>query len=101
VPITVLELRRYKHCQYRRGAANIAGDRYESLFHGRMLLGQSFKTCTDVVKPVNFVENRFKCHGFAPFVGAKRERTSDGLLSSEDLKEEGGDSLISDATLIR
>ena len=53
-----------------------------------MMLGQSFKACAHVVKLINFVQNRFKSHDGAPFIGAKRKKTSDGLLSSEDLKEE-------------
>jgi len=52
------------------------------------MLRQPFKTCAHVVKLINFVQNRFKSHDCAPFIGAKKMKTSDGLLSSEDLKEE-------------
>ena len=40
------------------------------------------------MKLVNFVEDSFKSHGCALFIRAKWKKTSDGLLSSEDLKEE-------------
>jgi hypothetical protein len=40
------------------------------------------------MKLSNFVENSFKSHGYALFIQAKWNKTSDGLLSSEDLKEE-------------
>ncbi len=40
------------------------------------------------MKLINFVENSFKSHGYALFIRAKWEKTSDGLLSSENLKEE-------------
>jgi hypothetical protein len=40
------------------------------------------------VKLINFVEDSFKSHGYALFIRAKWKKTSDGLLSSEDLKEE-------------
>ena len=40
------------------------------------------------MKLVDFIQDGFKRHGCAPFIGAKEEKTSDGLLSSEDLKEE-------------
>jgi hypothetical protein len=53
-----------------------------------MLLRQSLKTSADVVKLVHFVQDSFKSHGCAPFTGAKEKKHSDGLLSSEDLKEE-------------
>ena len=53
-----------------------------------MLLRQSFETCTDIVKLVNFVQNCFESHGLCPFLlGLRGRKTSDGLLSSEDLKE--------------
>jgi hypothetical protein len=39
-----------------------------------MLVRQPFKTCADAMKLVDFVQNRFKSHGFAPFIGAKRGR---------------------------
>ena len=53
-----------------------------------MVFCQSFKACADIPKLINFVQDGFKRHDFAPFTGAKRRKTSDGLLSSEDLKEE-------------
>jgi hypothetical protein len=53
-----------------------------------MVFCQSFKACADVTKLVNFIQDSFKSHGCAPFTGAKRKKTSDELLSSEDLKEE-------------
>ena len=49
---------------------------------------QFFQTRADAVKLVNFIEDSFKSHGCALFIRAKWKKTSDGLLSSEDLKEE-------------
>src|SRR5579859_6648748 len=53
-----------------------------------MQFRQPFQARTDIVKLVNFVEDSLKSHGCALFIRAKWKRTSDGLLSSEDLKEE-------------
>ena len=53
-----------------------------------MQVRQPFQTRADVMKLVNFFEDSFKSHGYALFIRAKWKKTSDGLLSSEDLKEE-------------
>jgi len=53
-----------------------------------MLLRQSFKTGADIVKLVDFGQNRFKSHVVPLSLGLREERLSDGLLSSEDLKGE-------------
>ena len=53
-----------------------------------MQFRQPFQARTDIVKLVNFVEDSLKSHGSALFIRAKWKRTSDELLSSEDLKEE-------------
>jgi hypothetical protein len=88
VPIDAVQLCGYHNRQYRGGAANISRDRDEFLRHGRMVFCQSFKACADITKLINFVQDSFKRHNCAPFAGAKRRKTSDELLSSEDLKEE-------------
>jgi hypothetical protein len=49
-----------------------------------MQFRQPFQARTDIVKLVNFVEDSLK----SLFIRAKCEKTSDELLSSEDLKEE-------------
>jgi hypothetical protein len=36
-----------------------------------MLLRQSFKMCADVMKLLNFVENRLESHGWARFMGLR------------------------------
>jgi hypothetical protein len=51
------------------------------------LVRKPFKTRAHVVKLVDFIENRFKSHDMPLSLGLRREETSDGLLSSEDLKE--------------
>ena len=53
-----------------------------------MLLRKSLKTLADIMELLNFVQDRFESHGLPSFTGAKKRRSSDGLLSSEDLKEE-------------
>ncbi len=88
MPVTAVQLCRYQHCQYRGGAANISRDGYESFGHGRMKLRQFLKTCADAMKLVNFVQNRFKSHGCAPFMGLKGRELQMDCLASEDLKEE-------------
>lgn len=88
VPIDAVQLCGNHHGQERCGAANISRDRDELVRHGRMVFCQSFKTCADITKLINFVQDSFKSHGLRPFAGAKWRKTSDGLLSSEDLKEE-------------
>ena len=55
-----------------------------------MVFGQSLNAITSPVKLVNFGHDRFKSHGSASFGEAKEGDTSDGLLSSENLKEEKG-----------
>ena len=88
VAIDAVQLCGNHHSQYRGGAANISRDLDELVRHGRMVFCQSFKACADITKLINFVQDSFKRHNCAPFAGAKRKKTSDGLLSSEDLKEE-------------
>ena len=100
MPISAVQLRCYQKRQQRGNAANVSRDRNKRFRHGRMLLRQSFETCTDIVKLVNFVQNCFESHGLCPFLlGLRGRKTSDGLLSSEDLKEgKGGDYLMFDCS---
>jgi hypothetical protein len=49
---------------------------------------QSFYTVTCQIQLINFSHNRFKSHESPLLLEAKEERTSDGLLSSENLKED-------------
>src|SRR5204862_6751966 len=60
-----------------------------------MLVRQSFETCTDILKLVNFVQNCFESHGLCPFLlGLRGRKISDGLLSSKDVKEGKGGNYI-------
>ena len=56
-----------------------------------MLLRQSLQTCADIVELVDFVQDRFKKHGYTA-LSLRSLRWEDfrwtGLVRSEDLKEE-------------
>jgi hypothetical protein len=53
-----------------------------------MKICQSLKTRADVLKLMNFVQNRFESHGCAPFMGLREGELQMDCLASEDLKEE-------------
>jgi hypothetical protein len=53
-----------------------------------MKICQSLKSRANTMKLVNFVQNRFKSHGYAPFMGLREGELQMDCLASEDLKEE-------------
>jgi hypothetical protein len=54
-----------------------------------MLLSQSLKSSADVVELIDFVQNRFKSHGYTALAEKpKRGELQMDWLRSEDLKEE-------------
>ena len=53
-----------------------------------MVFRESLNAIASQIELVDFRHNRFESHGSASFSEAKGWKTSDGLLSSEDLKEE-------------
>jgi hypothetical protein len=55
-----------------------------------MKLRQSLKTRADIMQLVHFVQNRFKSHGYAPFMGLRGRELQMDCLASEDLKRGEG-----------
>jgi len=81
---------RHQHRQYGGRAANVARNRHQCFRYGHVLFRQSLKTRADVVELIDFVENRFKSHGYTALWRKQpkvRELQMD-WLRSEDLKEE-------------
>lgn len=81
------ELCCYQHGQDGGNVPHVCCDCQEFLYNQWMIFSQPFKTAAHLVELVHLIQKRFKSHDCA-LSGAKEKTASDGLLSSEDLKEE-------------
>ena len=53
-----------------------------------MFICKSLQALANSVEMSNLLRDQVKSHIYAPFMGLRETRNSDGLLRSEDLKEE-------------
>jgi hypothetical protein len=55
---------RHEYSQYGGNVANVSRNRHQCFRYGCVLFRQSLKTHADIVELIDFVQNRFKSHGY-------------------------------------